>query len=251
MDFLEAILAALIATVIATLLTDELRALLPWLTQRTLQLAIRIVPAAYRDRFHEEWAAHLDDTPGSYTKLGVAIGFILAACRFSYGEICIEAGSRILAAIILAYMAPLMLFLFLVKKADSQDSAVGRTSCLGKNATIFTLYRYNINKKSSIDIFLFRTGAYRIPELWNIVAGDMSFVGPRPRIAQEINDLEKRVRECLAIKPGLISWADVNAEAWHSKDQELDFDLWYIRNRNLWLDIQIITRAVIGRNASS
>ncbi|MDP1709703.1 MAG: sugar transferase [Candidatus Komeilibacteria bacterium] len=90
-----------------------------------------------------------------------------------------------------------------------------------------------------------------IPQLFNIIRGEMSFVGPRPERPEFVEDLEKIIpfyRERLLVKPGLTGWDQISGE-YHSASREdslkkLQYDLYYIKNRSLILDLAIILRTV-------
>lgn len=79
-----------------------------------------------------------------------------------------------------------------------------------------------------------------LPELWNVLKGEMSFVGPRPLLMQYLplyNDLQARRNE---VRPGITGWAQVNGRNALSWDEKFALDIWYIDNRGWWLDLKII-----------
>jgi lipopolysaccharide/colanic/teichoic acid biosynthesis glycosyltransferase len=79
-----------------------------------------------------------------------------------------------------------------------------------------------------------------LPNLVNVLRGDMSIVGPRPTIQVQVDQYTERQRRRLDVKPGLTGWAQVNGRAslpWH---QRIELDLWYVENRSFLLDLRII-----------
>ena len=88
--------------------------------------------------------------------------------------------------------------------------------------------------------FLRNTSIDEIPELWNILRGDMSIVGPRPLLMQYLplySDFQNRRHE---VRPGLTGWAQVNGRNDVSWQEKFELDVWYVDNQSFWLDIKII-----------
>jgi len=80
------------------------------------------------------------------------------------------------------------------------------------------------------------------PEMWNVLLGDMSVVGPRPlmmRYLPRYNDFQRRRME---VKPGVTGWAQINGRNALSWDEKFALDVWYVDNRSLWLDLRIVYR---------
>jgi undecaprenyl phosphate N,N'-diacetylbacillosamine 1-phosphate transferase len=83
-----------------------------------------------------------------------------------------------------------------------------------------------------------------LPQLINILKGDMSLIGPRPFIAQYLsiyNETQKRRHE---VKPGITGWAQVNGRNTISWKQKLEYDVWYVDNISFWLDVKIVLRTI-------
>jgi lipopolysaccharide/colanic/teichoic acid biosynthesis glycosyltransferase len=81
-----------------------------------------------------------------------------------------------------------------------------------------------------------------LPQLWNVLNGEMSLVGPRPTLAYQVEQYTQRQRRRLAVKPGLTGWAQVNGRAKLLWTDRIELDLWYVENRSAWLDLKIIAR---------
>jgi lipopolysaccharide/colanic/teichoic acid biosynthesis glycosyltransferase len=84
------------------------------------------------------------------------------------------------------------------------------------------------------------TGLDELPQLWNIVRGDMSIIGPRPALPQQAAHFSERQRGRLAVRPGLTGWAQVNGRNAISWTDRIELDLWYLRHRSLWLDLKVL-----------
>jgi lipopolysaccharide/colanic/teichoic acid biosynthesis glycosyltransferase len=81
-----------------------------------------------------------------------------------------------------------------------------------------------------------------IPQLWNVVRGDMSLVGPRPTLAYQVERYTPRQRRRLEVKPGITGWAQVNGRARLPWDERIELDVWYVEHRSPWLDLKILAR---------
>jgi lipopolysaccharide/colanic/teichoic acid biosynthesis glycosyltransferase len=83
-----------------------------------------------------------------------------------------------------------------------------------------------------------------LPQLVNVLRGDMSLIGPRPTIPVQVAQYDARQRGRLAIKPGLTGWAQVNGRATLPWSERIELDLYYIEQRSLALDLRILARTV-------
>jgi sugar transferase EpsL len=92
--------------------------------------------------------------------------------------------------------------------------------------------------------FLRSTSLDELPELWNVLRGDMSLVGPRPLLMEYVPRYSARHARRHEVRPGITGWTAVNgrnALAWHDR---LELDVWYVEHRSLWLDLRILARTV-------
>ena len=85
-----------------------------------------------------------------------------------------------------------------------------------------------------------------LPQLWNVVRGDMSIVGPRPTLPEQVRHYDERQRGRLAVRPGLTGWAQVNGRNSLSWPERIELDLEYLEHRSLRLDLRIVARTVVG-----
>jgi lipopolysaccharide/colanic/teichoic acid biosynthesis glycosyltransferase len=90
--------------------------------------------------------------------------------------------------------------------------------------------------------FLRRTSLDEIPNLVNVLMGEMTIIGPRPTIPVQVSQYTERQWGRLAVKPGLTGWAQVNGRAALPWPERIELDLWYIENRTWRLDLRILVR---------
>ena len=93
-----------------------------------------------------------------------------------------------------------------------------------------------------VGAFLRRTSLDELPNLWNVVRGEMSIVGPRPTVQVQVDQYTDRQRGRLAVKPGITGWAQVNGRASLPWSERIELDLWYVEHRSLLLDLKILAR---------
>jgi lipopolysaccharide/colanic/teichoic acid biosynthesis glycosyltransferase len=93
--------------------------------------------------------------------------------------------------------------------------------------------------------FLRSTSLDELPELWNVLKGDMSLVGPRPLLMEYLPLYSKEQARRHEVKPGITGWAQVNGRNAISWDEKFKLDVWYVDNRSFWLDIRIIIMTII------
>jgi lipopolysaccharide/colanic/teichoic acid biosynthesis glycosyltransferase len=92
--------------------------------------------------------------------------------------------------------------------------------------------------------FLRRYSLDELPNLWNVVRGEMSIVGPRPTLPVQVEQYTPRQRGRLAVKPGMTGWAQINGRASLPWSERIELDLWYVEHRSLWLDTRILARTI-------
>jgi lipopolysaccharide/colanic/teichoic acid biosynthesis glycosyltransferase len=83
-----------------------------------------------------------------------------------------------------------------------------------------------------------------LPNLWNVVRGEMSIVGPRPTLRHQVDHYTARQRGRLAVKPGITGWAQINGRASLPWPERIELDLWYVEHQSLALDMTILTRTL-------
>ena len=98
------------------------------------------------------------------------------------------------------------------------------------------------------------TSLDELPELWNVLKGDMSLVGPRPLLMEYLPLYSPRQARRHEVRPGVTGWAQINGRNAINWPEKLELDVWYVENRSLWLDIKIIAltiKKVIKRDGIS
>lgn len=88
--------------------------------------------------------------------------------------------------------------------------------------------------------FLRSTSLDELPELWNVLKGDMSLVGPRPLLMEYLPLYSAEQARRHEVRPGVTGWAQINGRNTLSWDEKFKLDVWYVDNRSLWLDIKIL-----------
>lgn len=125
----------------------------------------------------------------------------------------------------------------------------------GKNGRIFSIIKFktmndkkdeqgnlllDADRLTEVGKFVRKTSLDEIPQLINVLKGDMSLIGPRPLLPQYLplyNDFQKRRHE---VKPGITGWAQVNGRNAISWDEKFELDVWYVDNMSFWLDLKIL-----------
>jgi lipopolysaccharide/colanic/teichoic acid biosynthesis glycosyltransferase len=87
-----------------------------------------------------------------------------------------------------------------------------------------------------------RTSIDELPQLWNVVRGEMSVIGPRPTLRYQVERYTERQRRRLSVKPGLTGWAQIHGRATLSWDERIDLDLWYVDHPSPRVDLKILLR---------
>ena len=129
----------------------------------------------------------------------------------------------------------------------------------GKNGRIFTIVKFktmsdrkdeqgnllpDAQRLTKIGKLIRKTSIDEIPQLWNVLKGDMSLVGPRPLLPEYLplyNDFQKRRHE---VSPGITGWAQVNGRNAVSWQQKFEYDVWYVKHLSFMLDIKILLLTV-------
>jgi lipopolysaccharide/colanic/teichoic acid biosynthesis glycosyltransferase len=93
--------------------------------------------------------------------------------------------------------------------------------------------------------FLRRTSLDELPELWNVLRGDMSLVGPRPLLPEYLPRYTAFQRRRHAVTPGITGWAQVNGRNALTWEQKFKHDIWYVDHLNFWLDVKILCRTLL------
>ena len=85
-----------------------------------------------------------------------------------------------------------------------------------------------------------------LPQLWNVVRGEMSVIGPRPTLAYQVERYTPRQRRRLDVKPGLTGWAQIHGRASLPWDERIELDVWYVEHRSPLVDLKILLRTPLA-----
>ena len=85
-----------------------------------------------------------------------------------------------------------------------------------------------------------------LPQLWNVIRGDMSVIGPRPTLAYQVERYTPHQRRRLEVKPGLTGWAQIHGRARLPWAERIELDVWYVENRSPSLDLKILARTPLA-----
>lgn len=118
----------------------------------------------------------------------------------------------------------------------------GRVFTLAKFRTMRAGRNADAERLTAFGRWLRRTSLDELPELWHVLHGEMSLVGPRPLLPEYLPRYSAEQARRHAVRPGLTGWAQIhgrNAQTW---DQRLALDVWYVDHRTLWLDLRILAQ---------
>jgi lipopolysaccharide/colanic/teichoic acid biosynthesis glycosyltransferase len=85
-----------------------------------------------------------------------------------------------------------------------------------------------------------------LPQLWNVVRGDMSLIGPRPTLRYQVEKYTERQRRRLEVKPGITGWAQIHGRAALPWEDRIELDVWYLEHRSPWIDAKILLRTPLA-----
>lgn len=167
----------------------------------------------------------------------------------------------VLSAALLLATAPLMLALALMVLVDLGRPVLFRQLRPGLRGEPFSLVKFrtmrnfrddegrllpNEARLTRFGRFLRSTSLDELPELWNVLAGHMSLVGPRPLLMDYLPLYNERQARRHEVRPGITGWAQVNGRNTVPWEERFEMDVWYVENRTLWLDVRILA-ATVGR----
>ena len=161
----------------------------------------------------------------------------------------------VLALIALILLFPVFIFIIFLLSIENKGKPFFIQSRPGRNGKIFKIVKFktmndkidsngnllpDIDRLTKTGNFVRKTSLDEIPQLFNVIKGDMSLIGPRPLLANYLhlyNDFQNRRHE---VKPGITGWAQVNGRNAISWDKKFELDVWYVDNISLYLDVKIV-----------
>ena len=169
------------------------------------------------------------------------------------------------AAVLLVVTAPIMLLVALAVRLTSRGAVIYRQRRVGRGGVPFTILKFRTMhdeaematgpvlatkddpRVTPLGRLLRATRLDELPQLWNVMRGDMSFVGPRPERPEFVEGYQSDIQgytERFKVRPGLTGYAQVNGEYHTSAPTKLKYDLSYIHNRSFWLDLRILSETM-------
>ena len=170
--------------------------------------------------------------------------------------------SRLIAAALLVLTSPALLAAMLAIRIESAGSPIYRQRRVGKDGEPFDMYKLRtmvadaefmgdglaVNRGdpriTRVGAFLRRFSIDELPNLINIVRGEMAFVGPRPTIQAQVDQYTERQMRRLDVKPGLTGWAQINGRASLPWSERIELDVWYVEHKAPLLDLKIVLRTI-------
>jgi lipopolysaccharide/colanic/teichoic acid biosynthesis glycosyltransferase len=166
----------------------------------------------------------------------------------------------VLSSLALLLSAPVLALAALVIRRESPGAVIYRQRRVGLDGRQFDVLKLRtmvdgaehigpglaINENDSritrVGAFLRRTSLDELPNLVNVLRGEMSLIGPRPTLPVQVEQYSERQRGRLALRPGITGWAQVNGRASLPWSERIELDLYYIEHRSLALDLKILWR---------
>jgi lipopolysaccharide/colanic/teichoic acid biosynthesis glycosyltransferase len=165
-----------------------------------------------------------------------------------------------IASIGLVVASPLLALAMLAIRIESRGSPIYRQRRVGRNGEPFELLKLRtmvagaehigaglaVNQGdpriTRVGALLRRFSLDELPNLVNVLRGQMAIVGPRPTIQAQVDQYTERQRRRLDVKPGITGWAQVNGRASLPWPERIELDVWYVDNRSLRLDLRILAK---------
>jgi lipopolysaccharide/colanic/teichoic acid biosynthesis glycosyltransferase len=166
------------------------------------------------------------------------------------------------ACVILLVSAPALAIAAVMIRLESLGHPIYRQRRIGLDGRPFDLYKLRTmvsgaehlgaglaidegdDRITRVGAFLRRTSLDEVPNLINVLHGEMSLVGPRPTVQVQVDRYTDRQRGRLSTRPGITGWAQVNGRASLPWKDRIELDLWYVEHASLRLDVQILLRTI-------
>lgn len=171
----------------------------------------------------------------------------------------------VMSMVMLVLLSPFLIIIFIMVKYKLGSPAIfkqerpGLDKNDGNGSKVFTMLKFRTmtdekdvegnlladeKRLTAFGKALRKTSLDELPELWNILKGDMSFVGPRPLLVKYLDRYTTEQSRRHLVRPGLTGWAQVNGRNAISWEEKFKLDLWYVDNWTLWLDFKILFMTV-------
>lgn len=156
---------------------------------------------------------------------------------------------------ILTLLSPIILIVAILVKVNLGSPVIFKQERPGKNGEIFSVYKFRTMKDlcnkygeslpdserlTKFGVILRKLSLDEIPQLVNVIKGEMSLVGPRPLLVKYMPYFTEIERKRFEVTPGITGWAQVNGRNTTSWNQRFELDVWYVENWSIWLDFKIL-----------
>ena len=163
------------------------------------------------------------------------------------------------SAIALVVLSPVFLIVAILVRRKLGSPLLFRQERPGLHGKPFTIMKFRTMSTATLETLdgsgdMARLGPFgsrlrstsldELPELWNVLKGDMSLVGPRPLLMHYLPLYSERQARRHEVRPGLTGWAQINGRNTTPWPERLEMDVWYVENRSLWLDLKILVMTV-------
>jgi len=172
-------------------------------------------------------------------------------------KVCKRTFDVLVSLVAMAVLSPAFAAIAIAIKLGNQGPVIFKQERAGKNGKPFVFYKFRTMKpgadpfgpspKSSDDLRLTKVGKFlreysldELPQLFNILKGDMSIVGPRPLYLSQVAEWNERQKKRLLVKPGLTGFAQIKGRGEATREDKLELDVKYVESASFWLDCKII-----------
>lgn len=164
------------------------------------------------------------------------------------------------SAVGLVLLSPVIIGIAIATRLTMGPGVIFRQQRPGRGGRIFTMYKFRTmadtkdvsgahlpeaDRLTRFGLFLRRSSMDELPELINVLKGEMSLVGPRPLLVEYLPLYTSQQARRHEVRPGITGWAQVNGRNTLSWQQKFDLDVWYVDNRSLMLDFRILLMTVV------
>ncbi len=175
-----------------------------------------------------------------------------------FGKRLFDLTVAVMASLVLL---PVILLTALVVRVKLGRPVVFHQSRAGRDGVIFTLYKFRTmtdlcdatgrvlpdeRRLTNVGAVLRRWSLDELPQIWNVIRGEMSIVGPRPLLARYLDRYNQRQARRHEVRPGCTGWAQVNGRNDLSWEERFELDVWYVDRLSVWLDFKILVLTLIS-----
>ncbi|RXT03679.1 sugar transferase [Ammoniphilus sp. CFH 90114] len=164
--------------------------------------------------------------------------------------------------LVLTFLSPFLVLIAIAIKIDSNGPVFFKQERVGKKGKLFYIYKFrsmvmgaekiqignvkgeNDTRITKVGMFIRRYSLDELPQLINILKGDMSIVGPRPTLKYQVEQYNDFQMRRLEVKPGITGWAQVNGRNNLTWSEKIKLDNWYIDNWSIFLDIKVLYKTM-------